>query len=636
MKKKFSRAITFMMICVFALSAVTVSSSALPIEGATPSGISFDTLEDEINGFMESRIGAASPGAAVAVVKDGEIIFTGAYGLADIERNIAVTEETVFEYGSISKLFVWISVMQLAEQGKLDLDEDVRTYLPDEFNEKWKTEYPVTMRNIQNHASGFGEYPFDTIAMENTGDVDLPGAILILHPHQYFKPGTASVYSNYATALAGYIVECISGKAFYQYQRDNIFDVAGMADSAGHPYWEDNISVLEHKALGYTGDGKGNFKDTGWSYVAAYPSGSINGTVADLARFAIALMPEPGLASPLFQNPDTIGTMLSPSYEEGGSGTAHGFFQLDSATVPAYGHGGNTVSFSSQLVFVPEERFGLVVLTNAGGEMDILFGLQNLLVGNKAAEPSPDPDMPDAHTFEGSYVSMRRAEKTQVEFFHYLSLGRVTAIDNNTVKLDMMGLSGEYVQIAPYTFAITESSAPILRAMLSKFTFKIENGVPTQIMFGNGLDLSSLPSHRSPINLILSVVLLIASALFFLIVPIVLLVGSIRKRGKAAVSNKKLSLARAGLTLCGTALLVNNIIMLVLILMDQLMSYSKIFPFGVANYVLAAISIGMLVFGIANIKNTKSKQKIGFFIITFMLAVFIILLIVWNMFVIYF
>ena len=628
--KKFT---LYVMALTLLLSLLSATALAAPI--ATPTGVTIDKLESEIDNFMAAHIDKSSPGAAVAVVKNGEIVFTGAYGKADIEKDIPVDDNTVFEYGSINKLFVWTLVMQLVEQGKLNLDADICDYLPDEFAQELKLRYPITMRNIMNHSAGFGEYPFDGISTAQGEEVALPDILLNLHPNQYFEPGTASVYSNYATGLAAYVVECISDKPFYQYQKENIFDKLGMSDIAGHMRWQDNIGVLENKAQGYNKMGKNGFRNTGWSYVSLYPVGSVSGTATDLAKLAIALMPAENAASPLFQNPNTLPEMLTPSYESGASGTAHGFFELDSVTSPAFGHGGNTLSFSAQFVIVPKEQFGLVVLTNAGNEFDILFGLQELLVGNKVPLASGQ-EMPDAHDLVGSYVTMRRAEKTPLEFVGYLSAAKVQAIDENTINFKMSIFSAEYLQTAPYVFEVTEDANPVLRAMYNRLEFKMENGKPVQIMIGNGMDMSDFSPNRPALYLMISAVVLIACVLFFLISPVGMIISSKRRKKKNTIISKPFARIQTALTLSGMALLLNNIIMILLMLSNPMIRYAQITPFVIISYIITALSALLLVLGFVNLKKETTTPQKRYFVITGVLMIlFVLLLINWNVFVIY-
>ncbi len=321
---------------------------------ATPSGIKIENLENEVDIFMQKHIGESSPGASVAVIKNGKIVLSKGYGYDDIEKKELVTKDSVFEYGSISKLFVWTSVMQLVEQGKLDLNSDIKEYLPEDFYKKLNIKHPITMRNIMNHSSGFGEYPFDLISLSDSKEeLSLEDAILSNHPKQFYEPGTASVYSNYANALAAFIVQNISGEEFYKYEQKHIFEILNMNDVAGYRNWKDNPSILDKKVVGYTKDNKKQFVDSGWSYVSLYPAGSVSGTAENLALFAMQLMPSEGEKFLLFDNKDTLSTMLSSSHDKGNSGTAHGFLEFKFAGDKVLGHAGNTESFSTQFAFNP-------------------------------------------------------------------------------------------------------------------------------------------------------------------------------------------------------------------------------------------------------------------------------------------
>lgn len=420
MKKVFKVLVVFF-VCVAFLSNFSYLTFGEDLK--TPSGISINNLENEIDNFMGKHIGKSAPGASIAVVKDGKIVFSKGYGYMDLENKIPVTKDTVFEYGSISKLFVWTSAMKLVEDGKLDLDKDIREYLPEDFNKKLKLKHGVTMRNIMNHSSGFGEYPFDLILdSEPKDDFSLENAILNAHPKQYYKPGEGSAYSNYATALGALVVEKITGKKFYEFEKENIFQNASMNNTAGNINWSDNKEILKNKSKGYLKIKEG-FKDNGWPYVPLYPAGSVNGTSEDLAKFAMDIMS----TNPKILKKDTIDFMLKNSYKDNETGTSHGFFQYDSKEGNAFGHGGNTKAFSSQFSFNTDENFALVILTNAAGEMDITMGLQNLLMGNSmdkiSALDTKNEFNNNASQFNGTYVTMRRCENTPLEFINYLQLG---------------------------------------------------------------------------------------------------------------------------------------------------------------------------------------------------------------------
>jgi CubicO group peptidase (beta-lactamase class C family) len=351
-------------------------------DGRTPSGIQLSEVEGFIDNYVMQYIGNTTPGAAVVLVKDGEIIFSKGYGHASIKDGIPVDPAgTVFEYGSISKLFVYTTIMRLAEEGKIDLKEDIRRYLPKGFLRKLKYDEPITMLNIMSHTTGFEDYLFDVIVTSPEKLTTLEYAVEHFQPVQVYKPGTVSAYSNYAVSLAAYIAQQITGQHFYEYLMETIFLPLGMDLTSAHQTLADKPELANIKANGYLPQKDGGFTQGKWSYLPLYPAGSVNGTAEDLARFAIALMSEEGQSNSLFSKSKTLNEMLTQSYKMGPDlmGFAHGFIEWD-GEYRGVGHGGNTAAFSSQFNIVPEEKFGVVVLTNGAGEMDICLGLTKALM----------------------------------------------------------------------------------------------------------------------------------------------------------------------------------------------------------------------------------------------------------------
>ncbi|MCL2403826.1 MAG: beta-lactamase family protein, partial [Coriobacteriia bacterium] len=228
------RITTLVMTLIMALTlALPASAAANETNITTPSGIPLSEIDARIADLVNQHIGTTTPGAAVAVIQNGEIVSLQNFGYAHLADEIPVNNQSVFEYGSISKLFTYTAAMQLVEQGKLDLDTDIREYFSAEFAQQWPHTQTVTMRDLMNHAGGFGDFPFSTLELSPDNIVSLEETLLNQHPQQYFTPGTASSYSNFGTALAGYIVESIVGKPFYQIQQEMIFEPAGMTLAAG-------------------------------------------------------------------------------------------------------------------------------------------------------------------------------------------------------------------------------------------------------------------------------------------------------------------------------------------------------------------------------------------------------------------
>src|SRR5438552_7245293 len=206
-----------------AKTPATVETKLAPAQASTPRELTGLDLEAFLDGMMPSQLQRENiAGAAIAVVKDGKLIFAKGYGFSDVEKRTPVTaDRTLFRPGSISKLFTWTSVMQLAEQGKLDLDKDVNEYL--DFKIPPAYGKPVTLKNIMTHSAGFEEVGRDLFVADAQHMYNLDKFLKQHTPDRIFPPRVVPAYSNYATTVAGYIVQRVSGKPFDQYAQDNIF-----------------------------------------------------------------------------------------------------------------------------------------------------------------------------------------------------------------------------------------------------------------------------------------------------------------------------------------------------------------------------------------------------------------------------
>ncbi|HLK53148.1 MAG TPA: serine hydrolase domain-containing protein, partial [Candidatus Angelobacter sp.] len=185
--------------------------------------LTVDDVHAFLDGFVPMQLEREDiAGAVVLVVKDGAIFFAKGYGYSDVDKKMPVTvDATLFRPGSISKLFTWTAVMQLVEQGKLDLDRDINDYLDFKIPEKFGK--PITLRHLMTHTPGFEEQVKDLINEEGTPIATLRQHLVSHMPQRIFPPGTTPAYSNYGASLAGYIVERVSGRPFNDYITENIF-----------------------------------------------------------------------------------------------------------------------------------------------------------------------------------------------------------------------------------------------------------------------------------------------------------------------------------------------------------------------------------------------------------------------------
>lgn len=344
-----------------------------------PSGEESEDIGTLIEAYVEEHK-ETTAGMSVSVFHEQETLYTGYFGYADKEQGIHFDEETVVEWGSATKLFVWVSAMQLWEQGKLDLEKDVREYLPEAFDDVFTYDTPVTMLDLMNHKAGFQEVYADLFVKDAEDILPLEEALLSHVPAQIFEPGTVAAYSNWGCALAGFIVEEISGMSFVDYVHENIFEPLGMEHSALAADLSDNPWVQEKRKELQCYLPDGTLIADCFFYITLYPAGMCTSTLEDFELFAKALLQENG---PLFEKEETRQMLFSPSAYSGDSSIPsnyHGFWVLPYG-VEVIGHGGNTAGCSSYLAFNLESGIGLVVMTNQSSEgnyngemLELVFG----------------------------------------------------------------------------------------------------------------------------------------------------------------------------------------------------------------------------------------------------------------------
>src|SRR5215470_3183238 len=198
-------------------------SEAVPITPPSTHAMTTEDVGAFLDGIMPQQLGREDiAGAVISVVKDGKVLFAKGYGYADVEKKTPVSpDNTLFRPGSISKLFTWTAIMQLVEQGKLDLDRDVNEYL--DFKIPATFPKPITVRNLMTHTAGFEEHVKGLMVDDPARLPSLRTALISSLPKRMYPPGEVSAYSNYGASLAGYIVQRVSGEKFEDYVARHIF-----------------------------------------------------------------------------------------------------------------------------------------------------------------------------------------------------------------------------------------------------------------------------------------------------------------------------------------------------------------------------------------------------------------------------
>lgn len=348
-----------------AMALLLPGSTAGAADQLLPSGIAYEDLNTEIENYIQEHE-QTTVGLAYSVFDASQDIARGYYGYADKENGIAVDEDTVFEWGSGSKVIAWVCVMQMYEQGKLDLDADIREYLPDGFLTNLNYDQPVTMINLMNHNAGFQDQSVDVNMVQGGYLTTLEEAVSAHKPEQIFEPGILTGYSNWGTALAAYIVERLSGMQYYEYVHKNIFEPLGMEHSAICQDLSDNEWVQEQRQKLRCYSPEGAWLMNTYFYITLYPAGMCNSTFSDYETFAKAMLTR----SDKLLKAETWETMYTPTDYFGDTEMAknyHGLWGVYYA-VPTVGHIGRTSGCSSYLMLDLQDGIGSVVMSNQGNE----------------------------------------------------------------------------------------------------------------------------------------------------------------------------------------------------------------------------------------------------------------------------
>jgi CubicO group peptidase (beta-lactamase class C family) len=422
-----------------------VLSAASVVRGEEPRGPQdARELRHFLDAFFEKRMEALQvPGAAVAVVKGGAILAAQGYGTASRERQRRVSaERTLFRTASVSKVFTATAVMQLAEQGRLDLDEDVNRYLRD-FQLESNFPAPVTLFHLLTHTGGFDERFLGMAARTKAEAVPL-GAYLAAHmPRRVRPPGEMITYSNHGMALAGLIVENVSSKPFARYMDEHVLRPLDMARSS----FELPPHLAPDLATGYElRDGR--LEPLPLDVLDSLaPSGGLNSTVTDLAHFMMAQLQLGRFGGARILSEGSARAMQRRQFTHHPrlAGFAFGFYENFENGRRLLVHGGSWRGFAGFLALAPEENLGFVVLLNRTEPRLVTGFLRAFMDRYYPAPPrggrTHSSFSEDLSRFAGYYRSTRHARHSVEKLAVLLAHFRVTANDDGSLTIrDPWGL----------------------------------------------------------------------------------------------------------------------------------------------------------------------------------------------------
>jgi CubicO group peptidase (beta-lactamase class C family) len=394
-------------------------------------------------------------GVTVSVVRDGQLFFAKGYGYADVARQIPVDPETtLFRIGSISKIFIWTAVMQLAEQGKIDLNADVNTYL--DFKIPATYPQPITMIHLMAHTPGFEDLSFGMGAATPDKITPLSQWLAAHIPARVRPPGEFSSYSNYGAALAGYIVERLSGMPFDDYVDRNILQPLGMAHTTSRQPLPANLGASMSKGYKYA---SGAFDPKPFDLIIVAPAGSISATAADMARFMIAHLQYGAYGEARILQEATARQMQSRlfGHDPRLNGWAYGFYEMSQNGQRVIGHGGDINAFHSLMALLPEQNLGLFISYNsvagAGMSDELFHEFMDRYYPALAENPTPMADAAkQAKRCAGTYQVMRRSYTTFEKVTGLMGAPTVRATKDGALVIDSPAGGARYVEVEPLVF----------------------------------------------------------------------------------------------------------------------------------------------------------------------------------------
>jgi CubicO group peptidase (beta-lactamase class C family) len=592
------------------VSPAQVLPPAPPLpELALPHELTKADLEAFLDGLVPVQLQSRDiAGAVIAVVKDGQVLLAKGYGYADYSaKKPVVADKTLFRPGSISKVFTAIAVMQLVEQGKLDLDRDLNEYL--DFSIPKTFPEPVTLRRILTHTAGFEETLKNLFVPSANEMRPLRDYLVAAMPERIFPPGKIPSYSNYGLTLAGYIVERVSGEPFEKYIAAHILTPLRMEHST---FAQPLPGTLEPgMSRGYLAAAQGA-RD--FEFVTASPAGALSATATDMSRLMLALLGEGTLDGAMILKAETVRTMEAHQFELHPDLHAMGFILMEYSTngQRIVGHGGDTIYFHSDMILMPDAHAGLFVSYNSagsrpgGGRTEVIRAFLNRYFPESPkalAQIAVKTAQADGRAVSGVYSGSRRGESTLLKVAGVLGQVSVNADQNGILTIEgaqsPRGGLKRWREIGPLVYREVDGSDVI--------AFRVDaNGVVTEMLPALPIQMAHRVTGLANKKILLPVVgvsqgLIVLTLLLW---PVAALVR--RRYGRALFDTRgDRILYFASRIVCLLEVLFVTLILLPLSLADKNIGFigDGINPWLITGHVLGWLAtLGLVLLGIAAVK----------------------------------
>lgn len=348
-----------------------IPANALASDQSGTEPLTPETLERYFNNKLTRQMADDHiAGATVAVVAEGELIFAKGYGFADVAaQKPVVADETLFYPGSVGKLFTWTAVMQLVEEGKLDLTTDINAYLdfplPDRLYRAANDEpvAPITLAHLMTHTAGFEDQLAALQVAEGDNLLPLRDFLIEQMPARVYPPGQWFAYSNYGTALAGYIVARVAGEPFEQVIAERILEPLAMSHSAATQPLPP--ALMADYSVGYHFR-NGVYEPVAFEWIADAPAAPIRATATDMAHFMIAHLDGGRYGDQRILQEASVEAMhtMQFAHDPWLMGMGYGFMISQENGHAVSWHTGGSAHFTTLLALIPDQDVGLYLSFN--------------------------------------------------------------------------------------------------------------------------------------------------------------------------------------------------------------------------------------------------------------------------------
>ena len=415
------------------------AKAAAAVPRPLPHALEKADLEAFFDGIIPLQLQRSdAAGATVLVRKDGKELLKKGYGFSDISKKKPVDpDSTIFRLASISKLFTWVSVMQLVEQGKLDLDADVNKYLDFQISPAFGK--PITLRNLMTHTGGFEEEIRDILLTDPKKATPLREFLIENQPRRMFPPGEVPAYSNYGVGLGGYVVQRASGQMFEDYVAEHIFQPLAMKHSSFRQPLAQELAALPSE--GYRSNTEKPV--VGFEIFSPAPAGGISSTALDMGRFAEALLNGGELDGHRILKPETLQAMWTKQFGTSDALPAMymGFYQTWRNKLRFIGHDGDLIAFHSMFLVEPKEKLVIFISYNSAGaasktRTEILTSFADRYYPFAQAPNFQKVAAAEVKAIKGTYQATRRADSSKLSLGNLISQGDADVDKDGVLKVD--------------------------------------------------------------------------------------------------------------------------------------------------------------------------------------------------------